>query len=139
MHAARRDEGVDPRAGCVFQSLERAVDVLFHKAGQTAHRGFFERLGDNPDGLEIFFGGNGEARLDDVHAEDLELLSQFQLFRDVHAVAGGLLAVPQRRVKYLDLSFHGCLLFFTSEPPPRSPGRRVLRTARDTLFSHRGL
>src|SRR5207244_4713865 len=49
--------------------------------------------------LEVAGRGDGEAGLDDVHAEVLERLSHFQLLGKVHAGPRGLLAVPQRGIE----------------------------------------
>src|SRR3546814_16747431 len=49
--------------------------------------------------LEIAFGGDSKARLDNVPAQVFELVGDLQLFFQVHGTAGRLLAVAQRGAK----------------------------------------
>ena len=53
-------------------------------------------------GLEVAGRGDGEAGLDDVHVEQLELPGDLQLLRRVQRRPGRLLAVAQRRVEDAD-------------------------------------
>src|SRR5258705_342763 len=49
--------------------------------------------------FEVAVGGNGKARFDHVHAEDIQLLSQAHFLLYVHAAARRLLAVAKCRVE----------------------------------------
>ena len=55
--------------------------------------------GDGLHRLEVAGRGDGEAGLDDVHAEVLEGAGDLELLGQVHAAAGALLAVAQRGVE----------------------------------------
>ena len=76
----RADEGVDARLAGVAHRLPAAVDVGLVGARQTAdHR----VLGSDRDlfhRLEVALRGDGEARLDDVHAHVVEHLGDLELF-----------------------------------------------------------
>ena len=78
------------------------VDVALGTAGQRGHGAVGHGPGNGLDALVVHGGGNGEARLDDVHAQLFQLLCHFDLLREIHAAARGLLAVSQGSVKNLD-------------------------------------
>ena len=102
------DEGVDARIGGPFQGLSAALDVGRAGAGQAADLEPADLAGDGAHGLEVALAGDGEARLQDVHAQALELAGQRQLLGQVHAAAGRLLAVAQGGVEDADgLAAHG--------------------------------
>ena len=61
-------------------------------------------LGDGLDRLEIAGRGNRKARLDDIHTELRQGVRHFELFLEVHAASGRLLAIPQRRIENDDSS-----------------------------------
>ena len=63
----------------------------------------------------------GVVGLDHVDAQLFKLAGHFDLFRQIHAAAGGLLAVSQGRVKNFN-AFHGVflLLFFLSHSNKKS-------------------
>ncbi len=61
--------------------------------------GALDLLGDRLHRLEIAVGRDRKARLDDVDAELLELARDRELLVEIHAAAGRLLAVAQRRVE----------------------------------------
>src|SRR5712692_3661466 len=64
---------------------------------------------------EIALRRNGEAGLDDVYTERVELASQQQLFLEVHAASATLLSVAQRGIEdNYALAFHPVLLHFCS-------------------------
>ena len=65
-----------------------------------------EHLGDLPDGLSVCLRRNGEACLDDVHSEGLELPGQPDLFLDSHRETGGLLSVAEGGVEDDQLFSH---------------------------------
>src|SRR5262249_15165445 len=90
---------VDARLGRVLDGFPGAVDVIVVAAGQAADHGAFYFARDRLDRLEIARGGDGEASLDHVDAEVFERVGDFQLFGEVHAGAGRLLAVAERGVE----------------------------------------
>ena len=84
--------------------------------------------GDAPHGLEVALGRGGEAGLDHVDAELLELARDHELLLDVHRRARRLLAVAQRRVedlypvhRRLSLSATGPTSTATRAPETRKP------------------
>ena len=94
------DEGVDPPLlSGVFQRLPGPVDILLAGAAQTGDLRPLDVLGDHFDRLKIPIGGDRETGLDDIHVHFLEMTCQTQFLLDVHAVAGGLFAVPQGGVE----------------------------------------
>mmetsp|Transcript_8326 Transcript_8326/g.17364 ORF Transcript_8326/g.17364 Transcript_8326/m.17364 type:complete len:345 (-) Transcript_8326:267-1301(-) len=105
----RGEEGVDPVERRVLHRVVARLDVLLvgasepgdahRQAARPPFREVARCLGHLRDRLEVSLRGDGEACLAHVDAEARELL------RDVHLLVlrerrtGGLLAVPQRRVK----------------------------------------
>ncbi len=83
-----------------------AVDVAGGGAGEAGDGGAFALPRDLADRGEVAVGGDGEARLDDVDAERLELGGDAQLLLEVHRAARRLLAVAQGRVENPDLVGH---------------------------------
>ena len=96
-----------------FHGLGGAVDVLIDATGQAGDARALDLAGNGFHGLEIAVAGDGEARLDDVHAHARELPRHLEFFADVHGRAGALLAVAQRRVEYQYGFTHDCVTFCT--------------------------
>ena len=99
MNVAGGDEGVDARALGVLERLGGALHVQRAAARQRRHLRPGELAADRVDGFEIAFGGDGEAGFQDVHAEFHQLARHPQLFRNGHAAARRLFAVPQRGIE----------------------------------------
>ena len=89
----------------LLHGVPRGVDVAFGAAGQRGHGAVRHGGGNGLHALVIHGRGDGKARLNDVHAQLFQLFGHLDLFRQIHAASGGLLAVPQGRVKNFD-SFH---------------------------------
>jgi hypothetical protein len=92
--------------GCLasLHRLPRRVDVALGAAGQAGHGAVVHRGGDGLHALEVHGGGDGEAGLDHIHAQGVQLPGHLHLLTEIHAAAGGLLAVPQGGVKNFDAS-----------------------------------
>src|SRR5580658_699096 len=99
MNVGSRQKNMDAWTGSVLQSLPRALDVRPAGARQSRNDGAADLRGDRPHRFEVAVGSDGESRLDHVHTQAVELMSQTQLFRLVHAAAGRLLAVAKRSVE----------------------------------------
>ncbi len=84
---------VDAAVRVGLQRLAGAVDVGVVAAGQPADGGADHFLGDRLHRLEIARAGDGETRLDDVDTQFLQGMGHLQLLGQVHAGAGGLLAI----------------------------------------------
>ena len=84
-------------AGC--ERLGGARDVAVVGARQRADGRFLDRRGDRADGLEVAGRGGGEAGLDHVHPQALELAGDAHLLVLGHRGAGRLLAVAQGGVE----------------------------------------
>ena len=111
----RRDAqaGVDARALGGLQRLGRAVDVLVDGAREANHHGVVAgKAADLLHRAEVARGGDGEARLDDVHVQAQQLLGDDELLLGIHGRAGRLLAVTQGGIKDGDLAGH-CYLHWT--------------------------
>ena len=102
---ARGKEDVDAGMPGLLHRVPRGVDVALRAAGEGGDRCVLHDGGDRLDALEVHGGRDGEARLDDVHAELFELAGHLNLLVQVHAAAGRLLTVAKGRVKNLD-AFH---------------------------------
>ncbi len=103
------DEGVDTRPAGGFHRLPAAVDIAHLGAREPADHGVFGLFGDRPDGGEIAFGGDREARLDDVHPHLVEHARDFQFFGMGHGGARGLLPIAQGGVEDQDAVLRRCL------------------------------
>mmetsp|Transcript_352 Transcript_352/g.832 ORF Transcript_352/g.832 Transcript_352/m.832 type:complete len:468 (+) Transcript_352:748-2151(+) len=107
----RGDERVDPRPHRALDGVPRPQDVLLVRAAQPAddrHVAVLERLvadhvGDALHPLEIVGGGDGEARLDDVHAQPGEVAGDLQFFGGRQRGARALFAVAEGRVEDADV------------------------------------
>ncbi len=84
------------------------LDVFALGAGERSHARALHLAGDLLDGGEVAFGGDGEAGLQNIHAEMGELVRHPDLLGCVHGAAWRLLAVAQRRIeeKYLVVCAH---------------------------------
>ena len=99
---------MDARALRVPHGLAGARDIGLDGTGEARHGGALGALGDGGDGFEIAFGGDGEARLDDVDAHLVEHGGRLKLVLEAHGGAGALLAVTQGGVEDDDAVGVGC-------------------------------
>ena len=98
------EEDVNPRVGAPLERLAGAVDVLVVAAGQAADRGAADGFGDPAHRFEVAGRGDGKAGFDDVDAQIDQRLGDLELFVEVHAAAGRLLAVAERGVEDDDVA-----------------------------------
>src|SRR5204863_9695498 len=113
------DEDVDPGPFRLLDRLDGTVHVLLARAGEREDDRLRDRRGHAPDGLEVALGGGGEAGLDHVHPQVLQLARDRELLLHVHGGAGRLLAVAQGGVEDL-YPVHGRLLYASSSR--KTPG-----------------
>src|SRR5438552_3549746 len=99
MNGTGGEEDVNARLGRVFDGFGGPIDVGDVAAGQAANGRPLDLPGDGLHRLEITGGRDGEARFDDVHSQVFERVRDLELLGQVHAGAGGLFAVTQRRVE----------------------------------------
>ena len=100
----RADAGVDA-AAFHWDALKRFVcyiNVFFHSPCEGADDGSCGRFADFYYRLEVARTRYWEARLDDVNAEEFQLLSHLNLFHGVELAAGHLLAVAEGGVEDID-------------------------------------
>ena len=118
---ARRKEDVDAGVVGLLHGVPRRVDIALGAARERGDRAVRHRGGDGLHALVVHRRRDGEARLDHVDAQLFKLAGHFDLFRQIHAAAGGLLAISQGRVKNFN-AFHGVflLLFFLSHSNKKS-------------------
>ena len=83
--------------------LPSLVDVVGHGPGQGGDDGPMDFPGDVGDGLEISGGAGGEASLDDIDSQLLELAGDFHFFFAGHSDAGGLFSIAESGVQKEDL------------------------------------
>ncbi len=106
MDVGRGDEGMDPGTSRPAQGVPGDVDVLGKGAGQGGHDAVLHLGRNGLDGLVVPLRGDGEAGLDDVHAQGLEPDGDLELFRQRHAAARRLFPVAERRIEDLDFLGH---------------------------------
>jgi hypothetical protein len=100
------DEHVHPSPRRRPDRLAREIDVPVVAPRQGRDHGPAHFGGDLPHAAVVALGGRGEPRLDDVHAERVELPGESELLLGGETVAGGLLAVAQGGVE--DEDVRGC-------------------------------
>jgi len=96
----------------------KAVDVLLACPGERQNDRLRDDGGDATDGLVVALAGGGEAGLDHVDAEVLELARDRQLLLHVHGGTGRLLAVAEGGVEDL-YAVHGVRPFRHRRGPYR--------------------
>src|SRR6185312_6593902 len=106
---------MDARALGIAQGLARTLHIFFLAAGQGRNAWTANLARDKLHRGEVAVRGNGEAGFEHIDAQLVERLRHAQLFRDVHAASGRLLAVTQRGIEDRD-SFHGVSLSGLSRP-----------------------
>src|SRR5712692_8713974 len=112
---------MDARANSALKRLPGALDVLSAGTRKAGNDRPPNASGDALHGREISVRGDGETRLDDIHAQTVELARQTQLLLHVHAATRRLLAIAQSSVEYRDTrSFH-------AQAPPPGIGASMLR------------
>ena len=94
-----RDENMNPRMRGLVDCLQCRIDVLLAGARQAQHHRLRDGLGNASYRFEVARRRDGEARLDDIHVQPLELPRQRDLLLDVHRATRRLLAVAQRRIE----------------------------------------
>jgi hypothetical protein len=90
---------VDAAGVRVGECFAGTSDVVVVRAGEAADDGVLDDAGDGLHGLEVAVGRGGEAGLDDVDAELLELPRDADLLVTGHGGTGALLAVAERGVE----------------------------------------
>ena len=95
----RREKRVQPGMRRSGESFERRVNVVAPRARQRRHRAAANFAANRAHAFQVSRRSDGEAALDDVHAERFQLPSHADLLRHRHGKSRGLLPVPQRRVK----------------------------------------
>ena len=102
----RRQEEVDAGMRSVLQRLGGAVDGGVAAVRQRRYDGLAYLARDALHRFEVALRADGEARLDDVHPQPLQMLGYLNFLLDGHGRAGRLLAVAERRVEDEHLVVH---------------------------------
>ena len=104
MDVAGGQKDMNAGVGGLLHRLPGGVNVPPGGPGKACHRAVFHGLGDLLHALEVHGGGDGKARLDDIHPQLLQLPGHLHLLGEIHAAPGGLLTVPQGGIKNFDAS-----------------------------------
>jgi len=86
----------------MLHRLPAAIYILEIGACEAADRGVFGPFRDFLHRLEITFGSDREAGLDDVHPHFIEHLRDLELFLMGHGGAGALFAIAQGGIEDQD-------------------------------------
>ena len=109
MDGARGEKDVNPHIVAVLQRFPRAVDIARVAAGQSADRRSRNGRGNFSHRLKIADRSDRKSGFDHVDSQLGQFLCHLQLFVEVHAATGRLLAVTQGGVEDGDLSrLFGC-------------------------------
>ena len=95
-----------PRFANFTASAQRSMSFGL-RARQAGDDGVLGAAGDLADRLEVAFGGDRKAGLDDVDAHVVEHFGDLELFLERHGRARALLAVAQGGVEYDDAVLFG--------------------------------
>ncbi len=130
MDVRRGQEGVDAGPRGAGHGLPGPLDVPGKGAAERGDDRLAALAGHGLHGGEVIFGGHGEAGLDDIHAQGLQLACHQQLLVQVHAAAGGLLSIAEGGVEDGDpLTAHGGLLHRPGpEGSPKDPPVQPINT-----------
>ena len=95
-----REEHVESPSLGVLQRPPRPVDILLPTSRQPANRRSIAELArDHLDSLKISGRGNGKPRFNNIDPQVNQRTGNLEFLRRLHAAAGRLLAIPQRRVE----------------------------------------
>ncbi len=86
-----------------FNGSRRSHNVLLFRASEGGDTRAANFCRDGANSSEVTVGGDGKARLQNVHAEFGELVGELELFPHMHAAAGRLLAVAEGGVEEVNL------------------------------------
>ena len=109
VYRAGCQEGVNAGRLCTADGVPCRLDVLLTAARQRADGSAAHGISDCCDGSRITGRSSRKACFNDIYLEGFELLCNLDLLIQVHAAAGRLLTVTQRRIKNLNCSSHGIL------------------------------
>ena len=107
MQRRGRDHRMDATARAGFDGFRATIDVFRIRPRQAGNDRVLGAARDFRHGLEVAFGGDREASLNDVDAHIVEHLGDFDFFFEGHGRAGALLAVTQRGVENDDAVLAG--------------------------------
>ena len=99
------EEDVNARVLRAFYGIPCGINISRCAAGETGYLAVLYSLGYCFNAFEVLRRGDCKAGFYDINTQRVKLPCHLQLFRKVHAAAGGLLAVAQGCVKHLDF-FH---------------------------------
>ena len=99
MDGAGRQENMDARLGRILDRRRRSLDVVDVAPGQAADDRPLDLSRDRLHRLEVARRGDRETGLDDIDAQLGQGMGHLELFGEVHAGAGRLLAVTQRGIE----------------------------------------
>src|ERR1700687_4817434 len=94
-----RNENVNARAFGLLHALDRLLEIRLARACQAEHGRFGYGLGNTRPRVEVSRRRHGEAGLDDIDVQLLELTRDHYFFFDIHRRARRLLTVAQRGVE----------------------------------------
>ena len=111
MNIARGNKGVNSRSSRPLDGIPRPRNILLIGPTQPRNDGDVpvlehlvpHHIGDLFDGVEVVRTGDGEAGLDDVHAEFGKVARYFEFFLGGECGARGLLSIAEGGVEYADV------------------------------------
>ena len=138
MDVRRRNEHVNPAAGCRPQRFPGEIDVPLDAAGQRREHGA-THLGRDPLHSPVVALRRGrETCFDHIYAERVQLPRELELLFGGQGVARSLFPVPQRSVEDDDVSDHVCSPVFPRAMALRADEKRKRRESLGTRGVVRG-
>ena len=99
---------------CLPDRIPAAIDVAFAGPCQPGNGYCPHLLCDASNRFEVSVGGDGKSRLDHIHPEPLQLMSQHQFLIDGHAGARRLFSISLRMRARMAGSLRRAIIFWSS-------------------------
>src|SRR6185437_14433020 len=109
VQVGRGEKNMQAGFGGRFEAAQRRIHIFLARTGEGCYTAAFDFRSYSARGVQISGRRDREARLENVHAQFLDLAGKLQLFLAIHREAGRLLAVSQGGVENLQY-IHGASL-----------------------------
>jgi hypothetical protein len=128
-----RDEDVEPGARRIPDRIACERDVLRMTTRERCQYRAPDFAGDLLHAAEVALRGGGEAGLDDIDPQSIELAGEAELLLGRHGIAWGLFPVPQGRVENENVLQHCVSRLLGGQKENRGPFRGPRREGLDVV------
>jgi hypothetical protein len=96
------------RPACGLECIPGAGNICLYRPAEARNDRTFYSPRNSLYGFKVAHRCDGKPRLDDVHAQSLKLTGHAKLLVEIHAAAGGLFAIAERRIEDVYLIVSHC-------------------------------